>query len=319
MPYKNSLPVDCLIEYSRQKIELGSKSFAAAAKLLPQEIRRSTYMLYSWCRHCDDVMDGQDLGYRDIATTAPTGTEARHLVESLENKTKLACQGHANEQAFQALAVVTDMHCIPERYPLDLIMGLRMDAEDYRYLTINDTLKYCYHVAGVVGVMMGIVMGIKDRSVLHRACDLGIGFQLTNIARDIIQDYNLNRIYIPRTWLEEVGLDPESMTEVHNRKALVKVAGRLLETSELYYDSAYYGLSHLPFRSAWAIGTALKIYHAIGLEVSRRGARAWDTRSSTSNITKLSCMIRSLTLIARSRNLSKKQKSSDRDSLWTMS
>jgi len=239
-----------LVEFSRQQIEQGSKSFAAAARLFAPETRASAYMLYAWCRHCDDVIDGQELGYMDTSGTAPSGADAQAAVKMLEDKTRRACAGDADEPVFQALAAVADKHNMPARYPLDLIAGFRMDAEERTYTAIDDTLEYCYHVAGVVGVMMAMVMGVQDRAVLDRACDLGLGFQLTNIARDIVPDHEAGRIYLPRAWLKDARLTAETMAEPQNRTALAGVAARLLDTAEPYYQSATYGLTYLPFRLA---------------------------------------------------------------------
>ena len=156
-----------------------------------------------------------------------------------------------------------------------------MDAEARTYQTIDDTLLYCYHVAGVVGVMMAMVMGVKDRAVLDRACDLGLAFQLTNIARDIVSDHEVDRVYLPEDWLASAGLNRANMADVTHRGQLSKVANRLLDTAEPYYRSAMLGLPHLPLRSAWAVAVALKVYRAIGLKVRERGAAAWDLRAGT--------------------------------------
>jgi len=307
-----------LAEFSRQRIEKGSKSFAAAAKLFAPETRASAYMLYAWCRHCDDVIDGQALGHKDETAAAPSGCDALAAVRELEEKTRRACAGDADEPVFQALAVVAEKHSLPETYPLDLIAGFQMDAEERKYSTIEDTLEYCYHVAGVVGVMMAMIMGVKDRSVLNRACDLGLAFQLTNIARDIIPDHAVGRIYLPETWIREAGLTPNSLAEPVHRAAVAGIAGRLLDTAEPYYRSAHKGLAHLPFRSAWAIATALKVYRAIGIEVRKRGAQAWDTRTGTSSLTKLGGVASGLALTIGTRNQRQTGADADRAELWTM-
>ncbi|MEN2494129.1 MAG: 15-cis-phytoene synthase [Hyphomicrobiaceae bacterium hypho_1] len=306
MPYLNPNSFEYLVKFSQERIEKGSKSFTAAARLFPQETRSSVYMLYAWCRHCDDIIDGQYLGHEDTYREVPIGIDAQAAVEALAYKTQRACAGYADEPVFRGLAAITEKHSIPEKYPLDLIAGFKMDTEGYRYVTINDTLKYCYHVAGVVGIIIAMIIGTKERVALERACDLGIGFQLTNIARDIVQDHMRNRIYIPQNWLEEAGLMQTSMIEPQNRVLLAKVVRRLLDTSEIYYQSAKCGLAHLPFRSAWAVGTALKVYRTIGLEVRRRGSHAWDKKISTNGITKFGGTVSGLTLALKSRSARKK-------------
>jgi phytoene synthase len=142
-------------------------------------------------------------------------------------------------------------------------------------------------VAGVVGLMMASIMGAQDPRVLDRACDLGLAFQLTNIARDIVEDARMGRCYLPAQWLREAGIPPSALAEPRHRAALARVAARLVDYAEPYYDSAQQGIAALPLRSAWAIASARKVYRQIGIEVKRRGARAWDERAGTTRATKL--------------------------------
>lgn len=307
-----------LLKFSRQKIERGSKSFAAASRLFAPETRASAHMLYAWCRHCDDVIDGQAMGFPNGRAEAPSGDRALQVVNELESKTRNACAGIADEQVFEALRVVCDRHAIDERYPLDLIQGFRMDAEEHSYDTIDDTLLYCYHVAGVVGVMMAMVMDVKERAVLNRACDLGIALQLTNIARDVIPDHQSGRVYLPRSWLKEAGLSYETMCAEHNRPALFSATQRLLDTAEPYYRSATHGLPHLSWRSAWAVSSAQKVYRAIGTEVRRRGAEAWDSRVSTTKPAKLASIMLGLAETLATRIPGNDIDACDRSGLWTM-
>ena len=307
-----------LVAFSRERIEKGSKSFAVAARLFAPETRASAYMLYAWCRHCDDVIDGQSMGFVQTPGGGPTGPQALEVVEELKTKTKQACAGHADEPVFEALRHVCAKHDIPDRYPLDLIAGFQMDAEAKTYRTLDDTLLYCYHVAGVVGVMMAMVMGVANRVVLDRACDLGIAFQLTNIARDIVPDHAVGRVYLPEGWLAEAGLTPTDIAERHHRTTLSAVANRLLDTAEPYYASARFGLPHLPLRSAWAVAAALKVYRAIGFEVRRRGAAAWDGRASTGTVTKLAGVASGLAIALASRADRDGHLRTSRTGLWTM-
>ncbi len=307
-----------LVAFSRERIEKGSKSFAVAAKLFAPDTRASAYMLYAWCRHCDDVIDGQSLGFARSGGGGATGEDALAVVGMLEEQTRRACAGQAVEPEFQALSAVCKKHAVPKKYPLDLIAGFRMDAEARTYRNIDDTLLYCYHVAGVVGVMMAMVMGVRDRTVLDRACDLGIAFQLTNIARDIVPDHEAGRVYLPGDWLAEAGLSPDNLAELSHRKALSGLANRLIDAAEPYYRSAALGLPHLPLRSAWAVATALKVYRAIGVEVRRRGEAAWDGRTSTGTFTKLGGVASGLGTVLTSRVSIPQGQNANRAGLWTM-
>jgi phytoene synthase len=278
-----------LLAHATETIAVGSKSFAAAAKLFEPTVRRSVLMLYAWCRHCDDVIDDQELGFNNAANTAHDASAALAM---LEQQTARAYAGEPmTEPAFAAFQEVVRNHHIVQRYALDHLAGFAMDVHDARYETRDDTLRYCYHVAGVVGLMMAQIMGAQDDAVLDRACDLGIAFQLTNIARDIVEDARIGRCYVPAVWLREAGIAADvtikALALPEHRAALARVAARLVAHAEPYYQSADGGIHALPLRSAWAIATAHGVYRQIGIDVRARGVHAWDQRVSTSKLTKL--------------------------------
>jgi phytoene synthase len=269
-----------LAQTSRETIRKGSKSFAAAAALFDAETRADAEMLYAWCRHCDDVIDGQELGHGMVA---PEQATAHDRLTGLYAKTRAALAGEPTDDldfgAFQRVALRRQ---IPERYAIELLDGFAMDVSARRYETLEDTLDYCWHVAGVVGVMMALVMGVApdDLPTLRRAQDLGLAFQLTNISRDVIEDARNGRIYLPAQWLAEAGVPEAQITAREHRAAVFSVTRRLLAAAEPYYASALAGLPELPFRSAWAIAAARGVYRQIGVIVLQRGPRAWDSRAS---------------------------------------
>jgi phytoene synthase len=284
-----AVPNAALLEHATETIKVGSKSFAAAARLFDAPTRRSVLMLYAWCRHCDDVVDGQELGFN----TAPREqADAAAKLEGLREQTRRAYAGESmRDPAFAAFQEVALRHAgvprIAPRFACDHLAGFAMDVEGARYETINDTLRYCYHVAGVVGLMMASIMGAGQPYLLDRACDLGLAFQLTNIARDIVEDARAGRCYLPAQWLREAGIPVDEVALPRHRTALATVAARLVDHAEPYYDSALVGIAGLPLRSSWAIATARKVYRQIGVVVKRRGAHAWDERAGTSKVTKL--------------------------------
>jgi phytoene synthase len=271
-----------LVQSSRETIRKGSKSFAAAAALFDAETRADAEMLYAWCRRCDDVIDGQELGH---GMAAPGPEAAKQRLDGLIAQTRSALAGEPTEDPdFAAFQQVAQRRKIPERYALELLAGFAMDVEARRYETPEDTLDYCWHVAGVVGVMMALVMGVApdDLPTLRRAQDLGLAFQLTNIARDVVEDAANGRVYLPAAWLAEAGAPLERVADPACRGEVYAVTRRLLDLAEPYYASALDGLAHLPLRSAWAIATARAVYRQIGVEVVGRGPRAWDERVSVS-------------------------------------
>ena len=276
---------DDLLAHATETIRVGSKSFAAAARLFDARTRHAVLMLYAWCRHCDDTVDGQELGMHAVA---PSPVDAERALALLEHETRRAYAGEPmSAPAFAAFQAVALAHGIPEAYAFDHLDGFAMDVEGASYETVDDLLRYCYHVAGVVGLMMAAIMGVRDPDVLDRACDLGLAFQLTNIARDIVDDAAMGRRYVPAAWLREAGIVPDDIADPRHRAALARVAARLVDHAEPYYQSASAGIAALPLRSAWAIATARNVYRAIGIEVKRRGERAWDTRAGTTRAQKL--------------------------------
>lgn len=278
-----------LMDHAVNSIEAGSKSFAAASRLFDPETRRSAVMLYAWCRHCDDVVDGQE-GGRDAVAVDAREVQAR-LAGLIEQTHAVYAGRPATIPAFAAFQDVVRRHDLRQAYALDHLAGFAMDADDRQYRTLDDLLEYCYHVAGVVGLMMAQVMGVKDEATLDRACDLGMAFQLTNIARDIVEDAAIGRCYLPQQWLDELGIARERLADVQYRERLAVLGARLVDLAEPYYLSAEAGIAALPRRSAWAVATAKGVYREIGVKVKAAGAGAWDRRISTSRADKLRLVI----------------------------
>jgi len=276
-------------DYAAAAIRQGSKSFSAAARLFDASSRESVTLLYAWCRHCDDQVDGQDLGH---GAQRMSRTEAVARLDALYVQTRQACaEAPVDSPPFRALRTVARRHRLPEQLALAHLDGYAMDVRGTVYETFEDTLRYCYGVAGVVGLMMCQVMGASGRDALDRACDLGLAFQLTNIARDLVEDAQVGRCYLPRRWLQEQRLAQSDLGARQHRDRLAALAARLVDAAEPYYASALQGLPALPFRSAWAVASAHGVYRQIGIQVKRRGARAWDSRVRTSTPTKLRLML----------------------------
>ncbi|KAA0971960.1 phytoene/squalene synthase family protein [Aureimonas fodinaquatilis] len=290
---------DTVVERSEHAIAKGSQSFAAAARLFQRETRQDAVMLYAWCRHCDDVIDGQIAGHGQ-AEDFREGQKRR--LDELREQTDAALSGQASgDYIFEALQRVVTRHDIPHRHPQELLTGFAMDVEDRQYRTIDETLEYCYHVAGVVGVMMAMIMGVRDRAVLDRACDLGLAFQLTNIARDVIDDARAGRVYVPEDVLLRHGITKITPDDRGQWPSLHAAALDLLDLAEGYYTSAYAGISALPPRSAWAIAAARRVYRAIGEKLRKGGPEAWEQRVSTTRNDKILLLAAGLGDIAATR------------------
>jgi phytoene synthase len=172
-------------------------------------------------------------------------------------------------------------------------------------------------VAGVVGLMMAHVMGAREDTALRRAADLGIALQMTNIARDVLDDARAGRLYLPLEWLQDAGIEPGDVALPGNRGRLAGVARRLLDEAEPYYASGAQGLKHLPLRSAWAVAVAGGVYREIGRLVRARGARAWDVRAVVPRHRKLAWLARGLTQAVSARLIGRLGYESPRTNLWT--
>ncbi len=187
------------------------------------------------------------------------------------------------ELAFDALGMVAAECGLTREEVDDVIDGFALDGAGWRPRSEADMMRYCFHVAGAVGVLMARIMGVRadDHEVLDRACDLGLAFQLNNIARDIWEDDAAGRCYLPVEWLVEADIPPGQHMKPQYRAQLVVLVRRLLDLAVQHEAAARLGAAHLRFRQRWAVLAAARIYGAIGREVGKRGEAAWDHRVHT--------------------------------------
>jgi phytoene synthase len=253
----------------------GTKSFSFAAFFFDQDCRNAARELYAWCRYCDDAID-----------QASTPSEAKNQLQTLEDETRRALNNEdVTLPEFHGLKRLCQVYRIPSQYPLDLLEGMRMDVEGHGINSTAELRLYCYRVAGVVGLMMAHIMGIPnfEKDVLRRACDTGLAMQMTNIARDVRDDFNLERIYLPREWFTEAGVHFPDITNGFRAEDFAPVVERLLREADLLYVSGREGLKALPFRAELAVSCAQEIYRDIGRVVLGRKLQAWDSRSYVSH------------------------------------
>ena len=274
-----------LVAHAKQSIARGSKSFAMASTLFDLQTRERAWLLYAWCRKCDDIADGQDHG-----GTLQGVVDGQARLSTIRVMTDQALRGEpTGDPAFDGFGVVMRECAIPARYAHDLIEGFALDAREWRPRSQDDMLRYCYYVAGAVGCMMAVLMGVDpdDQATLDRACDLGLAFQLANIARDISEDEAADRCYLPQEWLAEMDMPPGEHMKPWVRPRLAILARRMADMAAAYEDSARHGTGALPPRAAWAVLAAAGIYGDIAREVARRGEQAWDARVITTKPAKL--------------------------------
>lgn len=251
---------------ARAAIAAGSKSFALASRLLPATARDRAAVVYAWCRRADDAIDLARPEQRPLALA--------RLHDELD-----AVYGPSGEGAnpiLRAFAEVVRERRIPRRYPAELVAGMAMDAGGHRYETLDDLRLYCFRVAGTVGLMMCHVLGVSDDAALENAAHLGIAMQLTNICRDIHEDWQLGRLYVPEEILSDCGLRalPAALGApfpASAREPMKRAIARLLTEADRHYASGRRGLSALPWRAALAVRSAGLIYASIGERVRAQG------------------------------------------------
>ena len=247
---------------ARAAIARSSKSFALASRLLPGPVRDRAAIVYAWCRRADDAVD------------AP-GADAPAAVARLERELAQIYGGaRCADPILDGFAAIVRDTRIPRRYPAELLAGMAMDARGQRYETEAELRLYCYRVAGVVGLMMSHVMGLADVRALAAAARLGLAMQLTNICRDVREDWARGRLYLPSALLAEVGgawLVPciGRPLPTTARWPLARAIARLLARARAEYRAGDRGLASLPPSCRLAIAAARRIYAAIGDEIER--------------------------------------------------
>jgi phytoene synthase len=260
----------------------GSRTFLAASKLLPRAVRDPACALYAFCRLADDAVD-LDNSQGDAVARLRERLARVYLGEPLP------------QPADRALAGVVRRFAIPREVPEALIDGFAWDAEGRRFETLEELEAYAARVAATVGVMMALLMGVRSREGLARACDLGVAMQLSNIARDVGEDARMGRIYLPRQWLREAGIDPEAwLAAPVFDAALASVVQRLLDAAEALYARVGVGIAQLPRDCRPGINAARRLYAEIGHEVARRGLDSVSQRAVVTPGRKLRVLIAAL-------------------------
>lgn len=253
----------------------GSKTFFAASRLLPPRVRTAAIALYAFCRVADDLVD----------EAAPGDTPLAVLRERLDAIYASTPHDHVEDHA---LSLLVQQYTLP-RHLLDaLIEGFAWDAAGRTYDSIEDLHAYGARVAGSVGAMMSWIMGTQNMDTVARACELGVAMQLTNIARDVGHDASIGRLYLPRRWMIEAGVQPEAwLAQPSFTPGIAQVVERLLDEADRLYKQAHSGIAALPPDCRAAICAASLIYADIGHQLRRDGLDSVNKRTVVSTTRKL--------------------------------
>ena len=279
-------------------IQHHSKSFAMAAKLLPREVNHAAVVLYAYCRRTDDMID-----------LCPLEQQAQRLFQ-LQAELSAIYAGEPQSDALLArFQQVVTAYAVPRVYLDELLLGMQMDTQQVRYRTLADLLLYAYRVAGVVGLMMCHVMGVRETRALRHAAHLGMAMQLSNIARDVHEDWERGRLYLPDALLEACGVEGLDAALGHGELPRTAAAGvaqateLLLRRADEFYRSGDAGVPYLSFRCGIAIRAARLVYSEISMRVREQGCDPFAPRAVVSKARKLGLVAYALWL-STSRSLS---------------
>ena len=269
---------------SEDSLAANGKSFHWARRFLGERMGADAARLYAFCRILDDMADG------DIENGPSRLAVIRADLEAGRTSSDPAL---ASFQPFMA------SQSFPGDVMIALIDGLLDDQKDEVALASEaDLLRYAYRVAGTVGLLMCHVLDCDDSEAHAHAIDLGIAMQLTNIARDVLEDARMNRRYIPADWVS--GATPADIRTASGRpdspvgREVTMAVSRLLDLAETFYSSGARGYRYLPLRAHVAISIAARVYRQIGVQL-RGSDCAWhEGRQMTSKATKVRCSVMAL-------------------------
>ncbi|MEM7782296.1 MAG: phytoene/squalene synthase family protein [Planctomycetota bacterium] len=251
-------------------IAVHSKSFAFASRLLPKSVRNDVCKLYAWCRWCDNAVDD-----------APDQQTANDRLEALRSDIERIYRG--DEVLLPAsgwFSELVDRYQIPKHLPLDLLKGMETDLNFEPIQDERDLELYCYRVAGVVGLMMCRLMGVSNPLAYENANRLGIAMQMTNISRDIAEDRDRGRCYLPQNWLAK-------SDQLPSNEEVKQSVRRLLTLADQNYKIGRQGYDALSPGCRLAIRVAAAVYREIGNEISRHDYDVMSRRHHVSTTKKV--------------------------------
>ncbi len=259
----------------RERLRHGSHSFYAASLLIPSDYRSPMTALYAYCRDADDAVDSNP-------------EPAKGLERLYKRLSRIYAGRPKNHPVDRAFADVVERYDIPFALPAALLEGFEWDVTGRRYNTLSDVYAYSARVAGTVGAMMTLIMGIRDREIVSRALDLGVAMQITNICRDVGEDAAIGRVYLPDELLRSFSIDRDSWQQHpvindgirQSVEVLLSIAARLYRQSE-------WGIAQLPVRCRPGIFAARSIYAEIGAEIERNNFDSVSQRNYVNTQRKL--------------------------------
>ncbi|MFT5542449.1 MAG: phytoene synthase [Glaciecola sp.] len=243
------------------------KSFNFARLFLGSDTGIAAARLYRFCRIIDDIADESE--DKEIART------------ELDKLKDLIIDNRVNQVQVNDFLMLCEEYSIDRHHGITLIEGVSQDLDKVALTSAADLIQYAYRVAGVVGLMMAPILGANKTGYAF-AIDLGIGMQLTNIARDVMEDARMQRRYLPAKWVNNASAEEILANGSSVQNTVQPAVKQLLALAETYYQSGLEGLYYLPPRNRRAIAIAAYIYRQIGRKLLKNQCQYWDQRTVVS-------------------------------------
>lgn len=237
--------------YCRNISKKHAKTFYLASRFLPKKQQKPIFAIYALLRTVDDVVDTAE---EKLEQGLITREEISRMLESWKTKLKACYAGHVeNDPIMMAWHDTLKSYTIPIELPLDLMDGVAMDIEFKPFETFDELYVYCYKVASVVGLITAEIFGYSNKEALQHAIELGIAMQLTNILRDVGEDVNRGRIYLPLEDLRRFNYSSEELMQKRMNSNFIELMKFQIARARSYYSSSDKGIPMLERHSRFGV------------------------------------------------------------------
>jgi len=287
---KNSISqLDQAYEVCRKETQQWAKTFYLGTLLLPQEKRKAIWAIYVWCRRTDEIMDS-------VEASTKSQDELSDNLDEWEENTKNVFKGNIKSELDSVLLDTIEKYPQSIQPYLDMIDGQRMDLNKFRYKDFDELKLYCYRVAGTVGLMTQNVMGIDSAYTSapwsampdpsEAAIALGIANQLTNILRDVGEDRQRGRIYLPQADIEKFNYSEEELLQGKINKQWKSLMNFQLTRAREWFEKSEDGIKWLSSDARWPVWTSLRLYRGILNSIERLDYDVFNNRAFVKNSVK---------------------------------
>ena len=261
-----------------------AKTFYFASRFLPWDKRNAAYAVYAICRLSDDSVDKAE----DFAVAANLAKARAEIAAAYDG-------GELRDDILRVFHATTRRYDIPKLYFDELLDGMEMDLRQKRYPTFAALYRYCYRVAGVIGLIMLKLFGQRDARAEEHAIELGVAMQLTNILRDVGEDFQKGRIYLPQDELGRFGVSEADIAAASVTERLRELLKYQIERARQYYARAESGIKMIADARSRFVALAMKeIYAGILKVIEDNGYDVFSRRASVSGGKKLLLALRIL-------------------------